>query len=258
MSTPATPSTNPLPVSADETTPALSEGERLTNVFIAPSKTFTDLKRKAGWFVPWLVLAIVTVAFVGVAGYKVGFRQMMENEMRLNPKAQERISQIPPERRDAAMAVSVTITKVRFFLRPVFLLVVFLIYAAILLATFNFGMGTQVPFGTCLSIVVYAQLPIAIRSLLAIVALLAGADPEGFLIDNPIASNLGYFVDASSHLVLYTLASAVDIFVIWTIVLTGIGFACVTKLKKATTIGTVFAWYALFILIIMGVVAVFT
>jgi len=252
MSTPVTSSPNPMPGSTAEATPALSEGERLINVFIAPSKTFTDLKRKANWFVPWLLLVIASLAFIGVVAQKVGFRQITENAMRMNPKAQDRIAQMPAEQRQAAMQLSVTITKVAVFASPVIVLLIYLIIAAVLMGTFNLGMGAQVPFGTSLAIVIYARLPEIIKVLLGIVALFAGADPEGFNLENPIASNLGYFVDMSAHPTLYRLASAFDVFSIWVIVLTGIGFSCVSKVKKPTAIGAVFAWYALLTLVGVG------
>ncbi len=252
MSTPVTPSANPLPGSTAEATPTLSEGERLINVFIAPSKTFTDLKRKASWFVPWLVLAIASLAFIGVVAQKVGFRQITENAMRMNPKAQDRIAQMPAEQRQAAMRISVTITEAITFAVPVIALVIYVIVAAVLMATFNFGMGAEVPFGTSLAIVIYARLPEIIKALLIIISLFAGADPESFNIQNPIASNLGFFVDASAHPALHSLASAFDIFSIWVIVLTGIGFSCVSKVKKSTAIGVVFGWYALITLVGVG------
>jgi hypothetical protein len=139
----------------------------------------------------------------------------------------------------------------------VFILVVFLIYAGILLGTFNFGMGEQLSFGRCLAIVTYAHLPIIVKWLLAVVALYAGADPEGFTFQNPLASNFGFLVDGTVHPALYALGSAADVFVIWTIVLTGIGFSCVSKLKKSTAIGTVFAWYVLYIAVAVGLIALF-
>jgi hypothetical protein len=37
----------------------LSEPQRLVDVFIAPSKTFTDLRRNASWWAPFLITAIV-------------------------------------------------------------------------------------------------------------------------------------------------------------------------------------------------------
>ncbi len=246
MSTPAM----PVPAPSAESSPALSEGERLINVFIAPSKTFTDLKRKASWFVPWLLLAVVSYAFIGAVAQKVGLRQATENQMRLNTKAQERMAQMPAEQRERGMEISVMVTKVILFFVPLIALLIYLIIAAVLMGSFNFGLGAEIPFGTSLAIAIYAQFPMIIRSVLSVVALYAGADPEGFTFDNPVASNLGYFVDIGAHPALHALAAAVDVFSIWVIVLTGIGFACMSKIKKSTAIAVVFAWYALYILIL--------
>jgi Yip1 domain len=259
MSTPAASAFDPQPRPTSETAPALSEGQRLINVFIAPSKTFTDLKRKASWFVPWLVMAITSLAFAGVVVQKVGFRQLTENQMRMEgSKAQDRMAQMPSEQRERVMEFRVIITKVTLFTFPLLGLLIFLIYAAILMGTFNFGMGTEVSYGTSLAIVVYAQLPMIMKSLLAIIALFAGADPESFVLQNPVASNLGFLVDVNTHRALYTLACAADVFVLWTVVLTGIGFACVSKIKRSTAIGAVFTWYALVTLAGVGIVAVFS
>jgi len=248
MSTSPTPASTP----AAETAPALSEGQRLIDVFVAPSKTFSDLRRKASWLVPFLILAAVAWLYIGAAAYKVGFRQITENAMRMNPKAQEAMAQLPPEQREARMEFGAKITKWISFVAPAFALLFYLLVAAVLMGTFNFGLGAEVPFVTSLAIVVYARLPEVIRVVLSVVALFAGADPESFNIENPIASNLGYFVDVSAHPALHKLASSADIFTIWFIVLLGIGFASVSKVKKSTAIGVVFAWYVLITLVRVG------
>jgi hypothetical protein len=258
MNAPATPVPKQPPVSAPETAPALSEGERLVNVFIAPSKTFSDLKRKASWFVPWLVLAVASWSFIGVVSQKVGFRQVSENQMRMNPKAQERMAQFPAERRERAIEIGAMFTKGLAFAFPVLALLGYLIIAAVLMGTFNFVIGTEVPFNASLAIVVYAQLPRIIRLVLAIISLFAGADPESFILANPVASNPGFLVDAGAHPALYALASSFDLFTLWTVVLIGIGFACVSKVKKSTAIAVVFAWYALFTLVVVGFTAAFS
>jgi hypothetical protein len=52
----------------------LSEGQRLLDTFIAPSKTFTDLRRSAAWWAPFLISVVISVLFVGVVDHKIGFR----------------------------------------------------------------------------------------------------------------------------------------------------------------------------------------
>ncbi len=55
----------PPPPPAPAPEPAgLSEGARLIDTFIAPTKTFTDLRRNASWWAPFALMAIVSVLFV--------------------------------------------------------------------------------------------------------------------------------------------------------------------------------------------------
>ena len=56
----------------------LSEGQRILDTFFAPSQTFTDLRRSASWWAPFLIIAIVGLLFVYVVDQKVGFRKVSE------------------------------------------------------------------------------------------------------------------------------------------------------------------------------------
>ncbi|HZW81151.1 MAG TPA: hypothetical protein VFF50_11830 [Candidatus Deferrimicrobiaceae bacterium] len=60
------------PVLASEAAP-LSEGARIVNTFIAPSKTFGDLRRNASWWGPWLLISIVSLLFVYSMDRQIGF-----------------------------------------------------------------------------------------------------------------------------------------------------------------------------------------
>jgi hypothetical protein len=92
--------------------------------------------------------------------------------------------------------------------------------------------------------------------LLAAISLFAGADPEGFNVRNPVATNLGFFVNRIDHPVLHSMLSWVDIFAIWYVVLMGIGFACVSKVPRQKSIWVVAGWYILVALIGSGFVAI--
>jgi len=250
-------------MSAVSATPATvaapqSEPARIVNTFVAPSKTFADLKRVSRWWAPWLVLAVFSYLFVAVAARQVGFEQIAKNQMRLSPKRAEQIEKLPPEQRAQAVERSVTGTKWISYFFPIVQLVWLAIVAAVLLATFNFGAGAEVPFKTSLAIVMYASLPMILKTTLAVVALLAGMDPEGFTFQNPVATNPGYFIDPASSHFLYSVGTALDLFMIWGLILTAIGFSCVGKLRRSTTLAVVFGWYAVLALVSAGLGAKFS
>jgi hypothetical protein len=241
----------------DSGQPGLSQGARVLNTFFAPSKTFTDIKRSASWWAPFLLIAVVSCAFGFVVSKKVGFEQVTQNKLRLAPKQADALERLPADQRAQQMKFAVIGSMVEAYASPVGRLILILIVASVLMATFNFGAGAEIPFKQALAVVAYAGLPNIIKGGLAIASLLAGADPEGFLFQNPVATNPAYFMDATKSLPLYSLAASLDIITLWVLVLNGIGFARISKLKTATTVGVVFGWYFVMVLIGTGVAALF-
>ena len=236
------------PTPTPEAAPRLSEAARIINTFIAPAKTFTDLRRSAMWWAPFLLMTIVSTIFVYTAGQKIGFRKIMENQMQAQPKAQARMEQLPPDQRERQMEAGAKFTGVISYVFPVLLLIMWLIIATALFATFKVAAGADVSFGVSLAIVVYAALPLTLKTVLAMLSVLAGINPDSFSFQNPVATNPGYFLNPSDGVFVYGLGTAVDIFMIWTLVLTAIGFTCVSKVKRGTSFAIVFGWWAIFTL----------
>ena len=235
--------TAPVSPAVPEAAP-LSEAARIIDTFIAPTKTFTDIRRSAMWWGPFVVLLVVSWVFVYVVQSKVGFRKVVENQIQMSPKAQERMENIPPERRARAMDQQVTITKYVSWCFMILIAIWYLIVSAVLFATFKLGLGADLKFKQAFAIVWYSALPQCIKSLLAIVTVLAGANTDSFTFQNPVATNPGYFLSRADNPFLYGVATSIDVFMIWTLILAGIGFACVSRVKKSTSLATVFIWYA--------------
>lgn len=234
---PASPAPTPEPA-------PLSQGARILNTFIAPSKTFTDLRRSASWWAPFLLIALVSTLFVYTAGQKIGFRKIMENQMQAQPKAQERLDKLPADQREKQMEAGAKFTQVIDYSLPVISLLIWLIIAVVLYATFKFVAGADVSFGVSFAIVIYSGLPLIVKSLLAMLSVVAGMSPDSFSFQNPVATNPGYFMNPADNVFLYSLASGLDIFMIWTLALTAIGFTCVSKVKRGTSFAIVFGWWA--------------
>jgi hypothetical protein len=218
--------------------PALSEPARLINTFVAPGSTFADIRRNQSWWLPWLLISVSAVAFFIVLGQKVGFEQIAQNEIQKSSRY-EQFQKLPPEQRESQMRLSTTITRYIGYAAPVTTVIVFAVVAAVLMAVFNFGAGAEVSFKQAMAISFYAALPVVLMHALGIVSLLIGVDPEGFNIRNPVATNPAYFMDPTQNKFLYGLVSGFDVFALWSIVLTGIGYASVSKLKGSTAIGIV-------------------
>jgi hypothetical protein len=248
----------PLPPVSAPVPASLSEGARIIDTFVAPSKTFTDLRRSAAWWAPFLLMVVVSSAMVYTAGQKIGFRKIMENQMQAQPKTQERLERLPADQREKQLEQGAKVTQIVSYVFPAITLVIWLIIATALFATFKFAAGAGVSFKVSLAIVVYAALPLMLKTLLSLISVAAGMSPDSFSFQNPIASNPGYFMSPAGNVFLYSVASALDIFVIWTLVLTAIGFTCVSKVKSGTAYTIVFGWWAVFTLVGAAIGAAFS
>jgi hypothetical protein len=235
----------------------LSEAQRLINTFFAPSKTFTDLRRSAAWWAPFLITVIFSTIFVYVVDQKVGFRKVVENQLRLQPKQAERFENMPASQRETAMERQTTITKGISYGFPLLMLAWHAIVAGVLLATLKFGASAEIKYKTLFALVLYAGLPGLFKAVLAVVSLLAGVASDAFTFQNPVATNPGYFIDAASSPALFSFLSSIDVLTIWTLVLAAIGITCVSKVKRGTAFAVVFGWYVVTVLLGVGITLVF-
>ena len=236
----------------------LSEGQRLIDVFFAPSKTFTDLRRNASWWAPFLITAIVSLLFVYTVDQKVGFRKVAENQIQSQPKQADRFERMPADQRENAMQTQVKFTKIFSYCFFLFILVWYALVAAILLATLKFGLSTEVKFKTLFALTMYSGLAGLLKSLLAILSLLAGVSSDGFTFQNPVATNPGYFVERAAHPVLASFLTSFDIFTFWTLALAASGITCISKVKRGTAFAVVFGWFGVIVLFGVAITAVFS
>src|SRR5215469_4765181 len=139
-----------------EMPPALSQAERVIDTFIAPSKTFTDIRRSSSWWLPWLIGAIVGLALVYIVDKKVGMDKVTENQIQLSPKQSAKLDQLPPDQRESQVELSTKITRGFAYGFPIVNLAVVAIMTSVLLATFKFGFGAELTFGQGYAISMYA------------------------------------------------------------------------------------------------------
>ncbi|HET6207155.1 MAG TPA: YIP1 family protein [Terracidiphilus sp.] len=228
----------------------LSQWQRVTNTFTAPSKTFEDIKRgPRSWWLPFLLMVILGYVFFFVVNSKIGMQTVTENQIRLDPKAEERMAQLTPEQRETQMKFSVYFTEGVFLGNPAVLLIIVSVGSLVLWGTVNFVFGGKASFGAVFAAWMFASLPSLIKTLLGIIVIYAGTAPETFNIRNFAPTNLGAFLNpAEANKVLYSLATSLDIITLWCCVLMGIGISIVAGIKRSSGYIAVFGWWAIMIL----------
>jgi hypothetical protein len=244
---PVAPTPIPAPVE-----PPMSEGARIINTFIAPSKTFTDLRRSAKWWAPWLLISIFSIAFIFTVGKQIGFEQASKNQVERSARA-EQFDKLPPDQQQRQLQVSAKIFAFFGYGSPALILLYFLISTVALWATFKVGAAADTTFGQAYAITMYGSLPGIVGAILGIATLFAGASPDSFDINNPVGTNLAYYLDPeTTGKFIRGMASSLDLINIWTITLIGIGYASTSKVKRSTAIMIVAGWYLVFKLITSG------
>jgi hypothetical protein len=235
----------------------LSQVQRVTNVFTAPSKTFEDIKRgNKSWWMPFIIMAFVGYIFFAAVSTKIGMQQVVDNQIRLDPKSEERLAQATPEQRDMQLKISLKITQGIFVASPVVVLLVGAVISLVLWPTINFVFGGKATFGSIFVVWVYAGLPTIVKTLLGTLVIYAGAAPESFNIKNFAPTNLGAFMNPlETNKALYSLATSLDLVSIWSMVVLSIGIAIVAGVKRNAGYTAVFGWWVITILVSVGFAA---
>jgi len=236
----------PVSSSPTSTVPPLSEGARIVNTFVAPSKTFTDLRRSAAWWGPWILISIVSLLFVYAVQRQVTFDQISKNQIAHSARA-DQFEKLPADQQAKQLNLSSKIIGFTMFGTPLLILLISLISTVALWATFKVGAAADTTFGQAYAITLYASLPGIVGGLLGVISLFAGANPEGFDINNPVGTNLAYYLDPqTTGKFVRGMASSLDVLSIWTIILMGIGYACTSKVKRSTAIMIVAVWFLVY------------
>jgi len=232
----------------------LTQLQRVTNIFTAPSKTFEDIKRgNRSWWLPFIIIAVVSYILFAAVYFQIGMQQVVDNSIRLDPKAQERMASVPPEQREVSNKIAIGFTEGIFIANPLLVLAGLAVFSFGLLGTINFVFGGKATYGSIFAVFVFATLPTIIKTLLGVVTIYAGAAPETFNIKNFAPTNIGAFLNPmETNKALYSLASSLDVVSIWSLVLLAIGTATVAGVKRSSGYLAVFGWWAIFTLVAVG------
>src|SRR6185437_2947262 len=183
-----------------------------------------------------------------------GWEQVFQNNVNQTPAKAEKIESAP----NAAQikAISAKFTAGATYGYFVIVLIITLVTSLLIWATINFGFGGKAKYSQIYAVSLYSGLVMNIKFLLGIVAIFAGLAPESFLINNPVGSNIGYYLSTDSPAWLRILCTQIDIFQIWAIVLSVIGVSVVAKVSKGKSAAVVVGWSIIIVLVFTTIAAV--
>ncbi len=232
----------------------LSQVERVVDTFVAPSKTFKDILRSTSWWLPFLLLVLVTLGSTVVIEKQVGWSRVAENQIHQSPKQEEAMASLTPEQRASRMQVTANVWRYLSYGSFAFILFFVAIFALIYWASFNFGLGAKTTYGQMFAVYMYASLPRLLVGLLSILTLLFGNNADSYDAKNPVGTNLAYFLPDSGP-ALKAALGFLDIIGIWQLVLLVIGTAIVAKVSTGKAAAVVVGWWVLGLIISVGIAA---
>jgi hypothetical protein len=240
-------------VAASQVQP-LSEVARVVDTFVAPRKTFADIRRSASWWLPFVLMVIVSAFFTTAVGKQVGFETIARQQIEKNHFAADRINSLPRDQQAIAYQRAAQQTKVVSYCTPILLLIFAAIISLLWWASLNFGLGARAKYSQIFAVYMYAALPKILIYLLAAVLLFAGVGLDNFDMQNPVGTNLGYYIPVTSP-ALRVAGSFLDIFGLWGLVLAILGTAIVTEKKPSQTAIVIVGWWIVGLVLLTSIAA---
>ena len=242
--------------------PPLTPVQRIVDTFIAPTKTFADIRRNRSWWPAFVVISLIGYLFAFACLHHVGLRNIAENVMKANPQQAEKIASQSPEQQAATYRVAEFFIESVFYAAPVFALFLNCVKAFLLWSGFNFLLGGKSTFKSMFAVTVFASFPAALKLIIETVLAFA-SDPETFNLANPIGTNPGFYLGVDSPNWLRSLLTSFDLFDapsllvpgLWSAFLLGLGGAIVARVKTTSGYILVFGAFAVVVLIKTGFAA---
>jgi hypothetical protein len=256
----------PAPPPAEPVEPArLNAVQRLTGTLFSPGETFKDVNRKPTIIVPIVLGIILAVAGGLFFNWKVKpdwdriFRAQIQKQVERSGQS------LPPEQIEQRVEFSKKLVPIFPIIGAIFTPIAYLVIAGV----FALGMmliQAKTTFKKILSVVSWSYMATALVQSLVFIAVVLVQDQETLNSIDPtqgvniVPSNAGAFLPAGSSGAMQALASSLDIFSIWYLVLLAIGLAAIAGSRKITpkkTGGMVFGVWLIFVLVKVGWRAMF-
>lgn len=228
--------------------PPKSSFWKVQAVVFEPRQAFEELRRNPTWLLPM----ILTILFALIASvtlvYSIGAEEIVLQSM----------EQSGQDITDQAVDIAVLVTNIFTWVGPlIWVPIAVLLAAAVYLLCFML-IGGEPTFRKFFAVVAHTLCINALIGVVLIGLLIALTDPAEIDLKNPLATNLGVFVERSDSPVFHVLLTAFDLPTLYYLVLTGVGLAIVSRKKElGGGLGVSFGVYFVWTLGRMGFAAIF-
>jgi hypothetical protein len=216
----------------------MSELSRLTGVFFEPAKAFEDIASRPRWLTPLIIIMVCAISVSVVFSQRVGWERFFRQQIESSP----RTAQMSTEQKEQAIAMQSKFGPIMGGAGVLIgLPIYYLIASGVLLGIVSGIMSAPVKFKQVFAVMCYASLAGAVVSSILTLAVMFLKSPDQFNLQNPLAFNPGAFMDPQGgSKFLYSLATSLDLFSLWTIFLIAVGLKAAGG-KKLSFGGAFFA-----------------
>lgn len=204
----------------------MSEFDRLIGVLFDPKPAFADVVARPRWWVPLVLLIVLSVGYIFAFTQHVGWEGFMREKIETSPRTQ----QMSAEQREQIIQQQLRwAPTIGYVFGGLSWVVITLVVAGAFLFVFNLLLGAQLSFRPVFGVTCYSMLPFALATLLA-GAVMFLKEPAQFDLENPLASNLGAFLDPTTAPAwLLSLGRSIDLFNIWVLLLLASGLSAAAR-----------------------------
>ena len=215
---------------------------RLQALVFEPRKAFEEIARNPTWLVAVLVGIALSIASATYMLQAIGVEQIVEMSME---QSGQDLSSLTDEQYEMTLAV----TKVLFYVGPVFLTALFAaVLAGVFLICFML-IGGDPSFRRFFSVVVHTLLVYILITGILNALVITLKDPDQISnIQDPVGANLSFLFEKADSPVLHDIASSLDAPYLYFLFLTGMGLSFAAR-QRSTGSGltVVFGLYALWV-----------
>jgi hypothetical protein len=189
----------------------------LIGVIFQPQAAFRSIGKRPNWLLPLLACIVLVLLSTVLIINRMGMSNLMRSAMQGNPQAEEIAQKVEES----------SFTKTMIYLSPLIQTpIVMVVVAGVFLLVFMLA-GVETNFKMAFSVTAHSFFAYSlVATLLSLVTVYAARDFANLDLRNPIATNVGFFLDpAETSKFLYSVSSSLDVLSFWFIYLLALGFA---------------------------------